>query len=63
MCKILNLKIKWKGTGVNTKGFDKNGNCIIECNKRYFRPTEVDLLLGDASKAKKKIKMEAKNII
>ena len=46
--------------GVNTKGFDKNGNCIIECNKRYFRPTEVDLLLGDASKAKKKLKWKPK---
>ena len=60
VCKILNLKLKWKGTGVNTKGFDKNGNCIIECNKRYFRPTEVDLLLGDASKAKKKLKWKPK---
>ena len=59
-CEILNLKIKWKGTGVNTKAFDENGNCIIECNKRYFRPTEVDLLLGDASKAKKKLKWKPK---
>jgi len=53
VCKYLNIKLKWKGKGLNTKGFDQNGNCIIECDKKYFRPAEVDILLGDASKAKR----------
>ena len=55
-CKFLGIKIKWQGKGVKTKGYDQNGRCIIECQKRYFRPTEVDTLLGDASKARKKLK-------
>ena len=59
--KYLGFKIKWKGTGVNTRGYDQNGKCIIVCNKKYFRPTEVDYLVGNPLKAKKKIKMEAKN--
>ncbi len=58
--KVLKLKIIWRGKGINTKGFDSSGKCIIECNKRYFRPTEVDLLLGDASKARKILKWSPK---
>ncbi|WP_440614688.1 GDP-mannose 4,6-dehydratase [Candidatus Pelagibacter sp. HIMB1748] len=54
--KYLNLKLKWKGTGINTKAYDTEGNCIIECDKKYFRPTEVDILLGNANKAKKILK-------
>ena len=61
--KRLKIKISWKGKGVNEKGFDENGNCIIECNKRYFRPAEVDTLQGDYSKAKKKLKWKPKNNI
>ena len=53
VCDILDIKITWKGKGIKTKGYDSNGKCLIECHKRYFRPTEVDTLLGDASKAKK----------
>ncbi len=56
VCKYLKIQIKWKGKGLNLKGYDKNGKCIIECSKRYFRPTEVDTLLGDASKAKRILK-------
>ncbi|MDA9731384.1 GDP-mannose 4,6-dehydratase [Candidatus Pelagibacter sp.] len=51
--KSLKMKIKWKGKGLNEKAFDENGNCIIECSKKYFRPAEVDTLKGDASKAKR----------
>ncbi len=51
--KYLKLRLKWKGKGINTKAYDEKGNCIIECDKKYFRPTEVDALLGDASKARK----------
>ena len=54
-CKNLNLQINWKGSGINTKGYLKNGKCIIECDKRYFRPTEVDELLGNPSKAYKEL--------
>ena len=61
--KKLKIKISWKGKGVNEKGFDENGNCIIECNKRYFRPAEVDTLQGDYSKAKKILKWKPKNNI
>lgn len=47
-------KIKWKGKGVNEKGIDaKTGETLIEIDPRYFRPTEVDLLLGDPRKAHK----------
>jgi len=54
--KKLGLKIKWKGIGINEKGLDQNGNIVIECKKKYFRPLEVDILLGDSKKAKKFLK-------
>ncbi len=56
VCKRLNINLKWRGKGIQTKGYDQNGKCIIECSKKYFRPSEVDTLLGDASKARKKLK-------
>jgi GDPmannose 4,6-dehydratase len=50
------ISLEWKGNGVEEKGINKaDGSVIIEIDARYFRPTEVDLLLGDASKAKKKL--------
>ena len=51
--KELNMKIKWKGKGINEKGYDQQGNCIVECKKKYFRPLEVDTLIGEARKARK----------
>jgi GDPmannose 4,6-dehydratase len=61
MCaKYLKIKLKWTGKGINTKAFDQNGNCIIACSKQYYRPTEVDTLLGNSSKAKKKLKWKPK---
>ena len=51
--KALDFKISWKGKGINEKAYDKYGNCIIECNKKYFRPAEVDTLKGSYNKAKK----------
>jgi GDPmannose 4,6-dehydratase len=45
--KELNIKYYWKGKGINQKCYDEKGNCIIECDKEYFRPLEVDTLLGD----------------
>ena len=50
----LDMDIIWKGSGLKEKGiYKKNGKVIVEIDPRYFRPTEVDLLVGDASKAKK----------
>ena len=51
--KHLNIEINWKGKGVNEKGYNKKGIVIIECNKKYFRPSEVETLLGDSKKARK----------
>ena len=50
--KELGISIKWQGQGVDEKGYDQNGRCIVSVDPRYFRPTEVESLLGDASKAK-----------
>jgi GDPmannose 4,6-dehydratase len=47
------LKISWKGAGVDEKGTDEKGNCVVAVDPRYFRPTEVETLLGDPSKAKR----------
>jgi GDPmannose 4,6-dehydratase len=48
--------IEWKGSGVNEKGYDAaTGECLVEVDPRYFRPTEVDLLLGDPTKAHEKL--------
>jgi GDPmannose 4,6-dehydratase len=58
--KILNLKIKWGGKGINEKAYDVKGKIIISCDKNYFRPLEVDNLLGNSDKAKKILKWSAK---
>jgi GDPmannose 4,6-dehydratase len=51
----LGIAITWKGQGVEEKGYDAQGNCIVQVDPRYFRPTEVETLLGDPSKAKQKL--------
>ncbi|MEE9375793.1 MAG: GDP-mannose 4,6-dehydratase [Rhizobiaceae bacterium] len=57
----VDIKIAWKGSGVNEVGTDtETGRVLIEVDPSYFRPTEVDLLIGDASKAKKELGWEAK---
>jgi GDPmannose 4,6-dehydratase len=53
--KELDLEIRWEGKGVDEKGYDADGNCIVQVDPRYFRPTEVETLLGDPSKAKQKL--------
>ena len=53
--KELEIKYYWKGSGINSKCYDLNGNCLVKCDKEYFRPLEVDTLLGDAKKAKKEL--------
>jgi GDPmannose 4,6-dehydratase len=53
--KELGMSIRWEGQGVNEKGLDANGKVIVAVDPRYFRPTEVETLLGDPSKAKAKL--------
>lgn len=49
----LGMKVRWEGNGLDEKGYDDTGKCIVSVDPRYFRPTEVETLLGDPSKAKK----------
>jgi GDPmannose 4,6-dehydratase len=57
VCKKLKIEILWKGKGLKEIGIDKNSKrIIIKCDKRYFRPTEVDTLLGNSKKARIKLK-------
>jgi GDPmannose 4,6-dehydratase len=53
--KHLDMTIDWVGEGENEKGFDKDGRCIVEVDPRYYRPSEVETLLGDATKAREKL--------
>ncbi len=50
--KRLGLDINWSGHGVSEKGYLPNGRCVVEVDPGYFRPAEVETLLGDASKAR-----------
>ncbi|MCI3927144.1 GDP-mannose 4,6-dehydratase [Paenibacillus sp. TRM 82003] len=55
------INIQWVGEGVNEKGYDpKTGKIIVEVDPNYFRPTEVELLIGDPSRAREKLKWEPK---
>ena len=52
----VNRSIEWRGSGAEEKGIDaRSGQVLIEIDARYFRPTEVDLLLGDPSKARQRL--------
>ncbi len=53
--KELDITIHWEGDGVDEKGYDAEGKCIVQVDPRYFRPTEVETLLGDPTKAKEKL--------
>ena len=52
---LLELDLTWSGSGVEEKAVDKNGKVVVAVDPRYFRPTEVETLLGDASKAKREL--------
>lgn len=55
------IEIEWKGTGVDEKGYDKEtGKLLVDVNPRYFRPAEVELLWGDATKAERELGWERK---
>ena len=58
--KYLDMRIYWKGSGIKEKGFNENGKVIIECSKKYFRPAEVETLLGNPRKARKLLKWKPK---
>ncbi|MBS0290759.1 MAG: GDP-mannose 4,6-dehydratase [Proteobacteria bacterium] len=61
VAKALGILLHWQGQGEQEKGFDsKTGHCIVAVDKRYYRPTEVETLLGDASKAKEKLGWQPK---
>ena len=51
--KKLEMKILWRGKGINERGIDQNGRTIVACDKSYYRPLEVNSLLGDSRKARK----------
>ena len=56
------ITLKWEGKGVDEKGVNvATGKIVVEIDPKYFRPTEVDLLIGDASKAKKNLGWEPKH--
>jgi GDPmannose 4,6-dehydratase len=52
-CQHLGIGVTWRGEGENEKGYDASGKCIVAVDPRYFRPTEVETLLGNPSKAKR----------
>lgn len=59
--KELGIKLEWVDEGEDEKGIEKKtGKVRVEVNQNYFRPTEVELLVGDASKAKRKLDWETK---
>ena len=56
----LDMKLTWKGDGIDEKAYDAEGNIIVEVDENYFRPTEVNALLGDSSKARKELNWKPK---
>jgi GDPmannose 4,6-dehydratase len=59
--RIAGKTLDWKGTGVDEKAYDsKTGKVLVEINPKYFRPTEVELLIGNPAKAKKNLGWEPK---
>jgi GDPmannose 4,6-dehydratase len=53
--RCIDMPITWQGQGADERGFDANGRCVVAIGPRYFRPTEVDTLLGDPSKARRQL--------
>ena len=60
VAKKLKMKIKWKGKGLNEKAYNVKNQPIIECDINYFRPLDVNTLLGDSSKARRELKWKPK---
>jgi GDPmannose 4,6-dehydratase len=53
--KVIDMPIRWQGAGLDEKGYDDKGRCVVAVDPRYFRPAEVETLLGDAGKAASKL--------
>ncbi len=51
----LGIRLRWEGKGVDEKGYDEHHRCVVAVDPRYFRPTEVDTLLGDPTKAREQL--------
>jgi GDPmannose 4,6-dehydratase len=58
--KELDMELRWEGESTEEKGLDKNGKVRVKVDKRYFRPTEVEFLIGDPTKAEKELGWKAK---
>ena len=58
--KKLNMKLSWKGKGISEKAVDQNGKTIVACDRNYYRPLEVNNLLGDSRKARKLLNWKPK---
>ena len=58
--KKLGMKILWRGRGINERGIDQNGKIVVACDKSYYRPLEVNSLLGDSRKARKLLNWKPK---
>ena len=56
----LGIVLTWKGEGEDEKAYDPSGRCIVAVDPRYFRPTEVDTLLGNPAKAKARLGWQPK---
>ena len=59
----LSIKYRWRGKGINEKCYDSDNNCIVACDEEYFRPLEVDTLLGNSRKARRELKWKPKTSI
>ena len=55
VAKELDMPLRWEGTGPGEKAFAANGSCVVAVDSRYYRPSEVDTLLGDPSKARREL--------
>ena len=53
--KELDMRIDWRGAGENERGYDQAGRCVVAVDPGYYRPSEVETLLGDATKAREKL--------
>ncbi len=59
-CEEISMSVQWQGEGLAEKGMDADGRCIVAVDPRYFRPTEVDSLLGDSTKARTQLGWQPK---
>ena len=59
----IDVKLRWSGSGIDTIALDPSGNDVIRISEEYFRPAEVDLLLGDSTKAKSELNWSPKTTL